>query len=76
METRTIEEVKEVMKYTSENKSMVSRVMLDNMVVPLEKGDVDVSMLRSAVDLIGGKLETEVTDVKMIGGYDSTRCCL
>lgn len=34
--------------------------MLDNMVIPLPNGDVDVSMLKNAVDLINGRFETEV----------------
>ncbi|KAK4758736.1 hypothetical protein SAY87_020037 [Trapa incisa] len=37
----------------------VTRIMLDNMVVPLLDGDVDVSMLQEAVKLINGKFETE-----------------
>lgn len=35
--------------------------MLDNMVVPLPNGDIDVSMLKEAVELINGRFETEVT---------------
>lgn len=35
--------------------------MLDNMVIPLSNGDVEVSMLKEAVDLINGRFETEVT---------------
>ncbi|OMO68025.1 hypothetical protein CCACVL1_20126 [Corchorus capsularis] len=42
------------------NKDFIDRIMLDNMVVPLANGDVDVSMLKEAVDLISGKFETEV----------------
>lgn len=34
--------------------------MLDNMVVPQADGDIDVSMLKEAVDLINGRFETEV----------------
>lgn len=34
--------------------------MLDNMVVPLSNGDVDISMLKEAVKLIEGRFETEV----------------
>lgn len=34
--------------------------MLDNMVVPVSNGDVDVSMLKDAVKLISGRFETEV----------------
>lgn len=35
-------------------------MMLDNMVVPLPSGDVDVSMLKEAVGIINGRFETEV----------------
>ena len=35
--------------------------MLDNMVVPLPNGDVDVTMLKEAVELINGQFETEVS---------------
>jgi nicotinate-nucleotide pyrophosphorylase (carboxylating) len=34
--------------------------MLDKMVVPLPNGDVDVSMLKDAVEMINGRFETEV----------------
>lgn len=60
METRTLEEVNEVLRYTSQSKSSVTRIMLDNMVIPLPNGDVDVSMLKDAVELINGRFETEV----------------
>lgn len=39
--------------------------MLDNMVVPLPNGDVDVSMLKDAVQLVNGKFETEVPGVNL-----------
>ncbi|XP_048429535.1 nicotinate-nucleotide pyrophosphorylase [carboxylating], chloroplastic-like [Pyrus x bretschneideri] len=35
--------------------------MLDNMVVPLPNGDVDVSMLEQAVKLIDRRFETEAS---------------
>lgn len=60
VETRTLEEVREVLEYVSGSKTRVSRIMLDNMVVPLENGDVDVTMLEDAVELISGRVETEV----------------
>ena len=44
----------------AQGKGRVTRVMLDNMVVPLADGDVDVSMLQQAVTLIDGRFETEV----------------
>lgn len=60
METRTFEEIHEVLRYASETKTFLSRIMLDNMVVPQPDGDVDVSMLKEAVELINGRFETEV----------------
>ncbi|CAN1270699.1 Nicotinate-nucleotide pyrophosphorylase [carboxylating], chloroplastic [Linum perenne] len=61
VETRTLEEVNEILQYTSHTKSAVSRIMLDNMVVPLPDGDIDVSMLKDAVALINRKFETEAS---------------
>lgn len=61
VETRTLEEVKEVLLYASQTKTSLTRIMLDNMVVPLPDGDVDVSMLKEAVDLINGAFETEAS---------------
>ncbi|GAB2227465.1 hypothetical protein Droror1_Dr00009287 [Drosera rotundifolia] len=59
VETRTMEEVKEVLGYASENKTHLTRIMLDNMVAPHPYGDVDVSMLEEAVEIISGRFETE-----------------
>lgn len=50
----------EVLDYASKTKTSLTRIMLDNMVVPLSDGDIDVSMLKEAVELINGKFETEV----------------
>ncbi|XP_044487897.1 nicotinate-nucleotide pyrophosphorylase [carboxylating], chloroplastic isoform X1 [Mangifera indica] len=61
VETRTLEEVKEVLHYASETKTSLTRIMLDNMVVPILSGDVDVSMLKEAVELINGRFETEAS---------------
>lgn len=61
VETRTFEEIHEVLNYASENKTSLSRIMLDNMVVPQLDGDIDVSMLKQAVELINGKFETEAS---------------
>lgn len=55
-----MKEVEEVLDYASQRKTSLKRIMLDNMVVPLPNGDVDVSMLKEAVELINGKYETEV----------------
>lgn len=52
--------MKDVLHYASQTKTSLTRIMLDNMVVPLQDQDIDVSMLREAVELIGGKFETEV----------------
>lgn len=61
VETRTIAEVREVLEYASQTKTSLTRIMLDNMVVPLSNGDIDVSMLKEAVELINGRFDTEVT---------------
>ncbi|KAI3714357.1 hypothetical protein L1987_72955 [Smallanthus sonchifolius] len=61
VETRTFEEIHEVLNYASQNKTFLSRIMLDNMVVPQPDGDIDVSMLKQAVELINDKFETEAS---------------
>ncbi|XP_010518540.1 PREDICTED: nicotinate-nucleotide pyrophosphorylase [carboxylating], chloroplastic-like [Camelina sativa] len=61
VETRTLEEVKEVLGYVSGSKTRLTRIMLDNMVVPLDNGDIDVTMLKEAVELINGRFETEAS---------------
>ncbi|URD94365.1 nicotinate-nucleotide pyrophosphorylase [Musa troglodytarum] len=73
VETRTLEELEELLQYATKNKTSLTRIMLDNMIVPLPNGDVDVSMLKDAVQLISGKFETEasgnvtIDTVKKIG---------
>ncbi|XP_042488367.1 nicotinate-nucleotide pyrophosphorylase [carboxylating], chloroplastic [Macadamia integrifolia] len=67
VETRTLEEVKEVLHYASLSKTSLTRIMLDNMVVPLPNGDVDVSMLKEAVELINGSFETEASGNVTLG---------
>lgn len=52
-----------MLHYASQTKTSLTRIMLDNMVVPLPNGDVDVSMLKEAVNLINGRFETEVTNI-------------
>lgn len=49
-----------MLDYASQTKTSLSRIMLDNMVVPLADGDVDVSMLKAAVELIDWRFDTEV----------------
>lgn len=66
VETRTLEEVNEVLHYSSQTKTSLTRIMLDNMVVPLPNGDVDISMLKEAVQLIDGRFETEVCTTKFV----------
>ncbi|KAL7132343.1 hypothetical protein ABFS83_12G067500 [Erythranthe nasuta] len=61
VETRTIEEVNQVLEYSSRTETSLTRIMLDNMVVPLSNGDVDISMLKQAVELINGRFETEAS---------------
>lgn len=61
IETRTLEEIAEVLNYASSTKTSLSRIMLDNMVVPLPDGDVDVTMLEAAVRLIAGRFDTEAS---------------
>ncbi|TKY69286.1 Nicotinate-nucleotide pyrophosphorylase of carboxylating [Spatholobus suberectus] len=61
VETRTLEEVEEVLHYSSQTKTSLTRIMLDNMVAPLPSGDVDISMLKEAVQLINGRYETEAS---------------
>ncbi|XP_060214627.1 quinolinate phosphoribosyltransferase [decarboxylating] 1a isoform X2 [Lycium barbarum] len=61
VETRTLAEVREVLEYASQTKTSLTRIMLDNMVIPLSNGDVEVSMLKEAVDLIDGRFETEAS---------------
>lgn len=55
-----MDEVKEVLAHRGKGIGHVTRIMLDNMVVPLADGDVDVSMLKQAVELVDGQVETEV----------------
>uniref|UniRef100_A0A5B7BNR7 Quinolinate phosphoribosyl transferase C-terminal domain-containing protein n=1 Tax=Davidia involucrata TaxID=16924 RepID=A0A5B7BNR7_DAVIN len=61
IETGTLEEVNEVLQYASQTKTSLTRIMLDNMVVLQPNWDVDVSMLKEAVELINGRFETEAS---------------
>lgn len=49
-----------MLQYASQTKTSLTRIMLDNMVVPLPNGDVDITMLKEAVRLVNGRFETEV----------------
>ncbi|GMH27429.1 hypothetical protein Nepgr_029272 [Nepenthes gracilis] len=61
IETRTLEEVKEVLDYASQKKTALTRILLDNMVIPHPNRDVDVSMLEKAVKMIDGRFESEAS---------------
>lgn len=65
VETRTLEELQEVLALLDASpNTMVTRVMLDNMTKPDPSalGGLDVSLLRQAVGLIGGRrVETEAS---------------
>lgn len=56
--------MEDVLHYASQTKTSLTRIMLDNMVVPLPNGDVDISMLKDAVLLVNGRFETEVIMAK------------
>lgn len=58
--------MEDVLHYASQIKTSLTRIMLDNMVVPLPKGDVDISMLKEAVRLVNGRFETEVIMTKFL----------
>jgi nicotinate-nucleotide pyrophosphorylase (carboxylating) len=58
--------VEEVLHYASQTKTSLTRIMLDNMVVPLPNGDVDISMLKEAVQLVNGRFETEVFMIEFV----------
>jgi len=68
-ETRTLEEVDEVLAYLRAHPgTRVRRIMLDNMTKRTGAGDeLDVSMLREAVARVGGRCETEASGNITIG---------
>ena len=61
-----MEEIKDVLEYASKTKTSLTRIMLDNMVIPLDNSDVDLSMLKEAVELINGKFETELAPYLLV----------
>jgi len=65
VETRTLEEVRAVLEVmdAADGASMVTRIMLDNMVTRDEDGgSVDVSLLEEALRMIGDRtVETEAS---------------
>ncbi|XP_057738324.1 uncharacterized protein LOC130955486 isoform X3 [Arachis stenosperma] len=60
VETRTLEEVKEVLYYAFQTNTSLTWIMLDNMVLSLPNGDVDISMLKETVQLVNEKFEIEL----------------
>jgi hypothetical protein len=65
-----------VLRYTSQTKSSLTRIMLDNMVIPLPNGDVDVSMLKDAVEMINGRFETEVALIISCTSFSFSICVI
>jgi nicotinate-nucleotide pyrophosphorylase (carboxylating) len=75
IETQTLEEVQEVISCIERGVGRVTRVLLDNMVVRMPNGDVDVSMLQSAVDIVNSRFETEASGnvtIETVGRIGST----
>lgn len=69
VEARTLEEVQQVLACRGEGPGRVTRVMLDNMTTVRGDGTLDVSMLRQAVQMVDGRLETEVSELCMCHVY-------
>jgi len=64
VETRTLDEVSQVLNVidSSAGGSMITRIMLDNMVTRKNDGTVDVSLLEAALKMIGDRnIETEAS---------------
>lgn len=59
VETRTLEEVKEVVACLDEYP--VNRIMLDNMTELREDGTVDTSLLEAALQIVDGRVDTEAS---------------
>ncbi|XP_024516244.1 nicotinate-nucleotide pyrophosphorylase [carboxylating], chloroplastic isoform X1 [Selaginella moellendorffii] len=59
VETRTLDEVRRVLAILDKGK--VTRIMLDNMVSTQANGDIDVGLLREAVEIVGGRVQTEAS---------------
>jgi len=60
IETRTLEEVSEVVEYEKSKPGSVDRILLDNMVV-VENGKIDTSMLQKALLVVDGLVDTEAS---------------
>ncbi|KAG5562804.1 hypothetical protein RHGRI_005508 [Rhododendron griersonianum] len=56
-----VEVVFSLLKFSADGFRTNKEMMLDSLVVPQPDGDVDVSMLKEAVDLINGRFETEAS---------------
>lgn len=69
-ETRTLEEVDEVLAYLGGHQgTRLRRVMLDNMTKrdSSAPGGIDVTMLKEALRRIGGRIETEASGNVTLG---------
>lgn len=60
IEARTLGEVREVIAFWETHRTP-DRILLDNMTKRLSDDDVDTSLLREAVKLVGGRFETEAS---------------
>lgn len=60
IETRTLEEVQEVLSFEESRPGSVDRILLDNMVT-VKDGKIDTSMLEEALKIIDGKVDTEAS---------------
>ena len=60
VEVRTLDEVREVI-HLLEATGDPDRIMLDNMVRLTNEGTIDTMMLREAIDIVGGRMETEAS---------------
>ena len=60
IETRTLSEVQEVVKYEESRPGSVDRILLDNMVI-VNDGEIDTSMLEEALRIVDGKVDTEAS---------------
>jgi nicotinate-nucleotide pyrophosphorylase (carboxylating) len=60
VEARTLDEVREVIHHL-EATGDPGRIMLDNMAHLTSEGRIDTTILREAIDIVGGRLETEAS---------------
>ncbi len=67
IETRTLDEVDEVLDVWAETNGNIERVLLDNMAQMQEDGTLDTSMLQEAVQRIDGRIATEASGNVTLG---------